>query len=84
MGGIYGEDYRTCVSPEWEKHWKGEWKTIRARIDAANHLPGGAEDGMIAGAVRGSITGIPTRHQAIALTAGRYSDPVGVGAPLFN
>ncbi len=77
MGGIYGEALKNVkgVSPrDWEKYWKkGEWNSIRARIEGAaphiqvwmngsqitdwtdteNHLPGGAEDGMIALQIHG-------------------------------
>ena len=42
MGGIYGERLQDVrgVTPEWEKHWKkGEWNTIRARIEgSAPHI----------------------------------------------
>jgi len=77
MGGTYGEalqGVRGAQALDWEKNWKkGEWNTIRARIegavphiqvwmngtmvtdwtDTANHLPGGAEDGMIAVQIHG-------------------------------
>lgn len=37
VGGVYGEglkDVATFAAPGWEKHWKkGEWNTIRARIE---------------------------------------------------
>jgi lysophospholipase L1-like esterase len=37
LGGIYGERLKgvpTYDAPDWEKHWKkGEWNTIRARIE---------------------------------------------------
>jgi hypothetical protein len=71
MGGVYGEAIQGVrgKTADWQSHWKkGEWNSIRARIegsvphiqvwmngnqvtdwtDTANHLPAGAEDGMIA------------------------------------
>lgn len=37
VGGVYGEglkDVASFAAPGWEKHWKkGEWNTIRARIE---------------------------------------------------
>ena len=94
MGGTYGEglkDVKGAAAPDWEKHWKkGEWNTIRARIegavphiqvwmngeritdwtDTANHLPGGAEDGMIAVQVHGGsrcAPGLYHRYRNVAV-----------------
>jgi hypothetical protein len=94
MGGIYGEalqGVRGGQAPEWEKNWKkGEWNTIRARIegavphiqvwmngtpitnwtDTANHLPGGAEDGMIAVQIHGGSRcspGLYHRYRNVAI-----------------
>jgi len=76
MGGVYGEGLKDVkgVTADWQPHWKkGEWNTIRARIegdvphiqvwmngvqitnwtDTANHLNGGATDGMIAVQIHG-------------------------------
>jgi hypothetical protein len=43
LGGVYGEGLegvKTHVAAGWEKHWKkGQWNTIRARIEgAAPHI----------------------------------------------
>lgn len=87
MGGIYGErlqGVRGGGAREWEKNWKkGEWNSIRARIEGAtphiqvwmngvpitdwtdteNHLPAGAQDGMIAVQVHGGGRCTPGLYQ---------------------
>src|SRR5689334_18550648 len=87
MGGVYGErlqNVRGAPAKDWEKHWKkGEWNTIRARIegtpahiqvwmngfqltdwtDTENHLPDGAQDGMIAVQVHGGGRCVPGLYQ---------------------
>ncbi len=94
MGGIYGEalkDVRGGQPQNWEQHWKkGEWNSIRARIegaaphiqvwmngdlvtdwtDTANHLPDGAEEGMIAVQVHGGnrcSPGLYHRYRNVAI-----------------
>lgn len=94
MGGIYGEGLKEvegAPAKDWEKYWKkGDWNTIRARIegaaphiqvwmngaqitdwtDTANHLPDGAEDGMIAVQIHGGgrcQPGLYHRYRNIAI-----------------